>query len=68
MKVFVNFCVAIHTFLPIICKKITYQNLCGMIQSKNIAVVKGDTDSSRVIIKKSDDVTKLDAVIDDGII
>ena len=39
-----------------------------MIQSKNIAVVKGDTDSSRVIMKKSDDLTKLDTVIDDGII
>ena len=38
-----------------------------MIQNKDIVVVKGDTDSSVVIMKKSDYVTKLDTMIDDGI-
>ena len=48
-------------------KDYTYHNLCGMIQNKNV-VVKGDKDSSVVIMKKSDYVTKLDTMIDDGII
>ena len=48
-------------------KYYTYHNLCGMIQNKDIAVVKGDKDSSIVIMKKSDYVTKLDTMIDDGI-
>ena len=39
-----------------------------MIQNKDIAVVKGDKDSSVVIMKTSDYVTKLDTMIDDGII
>ena len=44
-----------------------YHNLRGMIQNKDIVVVKGDKDSSVVIMKKSDYVTKLDTMIDDGI-
>ena len=47
-------------------KDYTYHNLCGMIQNKNV-VVKGDKDSSVVIMKKSDYVTKLDTMIDDSI-
>ena len=39
-----------------------------MIQNKDIVVVKGDKDSGVVIMKKSDYVTKLDIMIDDGII
>ena len=39
-----------------------------MIQNKDIVVVKGDKDSSVVIMKKSDYVTKLDTMIDDGIV
>ena len=39
-----------------------------MIQNKDIAVVKGDKDSSVVIMKTSDYVTKLDTMTDDGII
>ena len=38
-----------------------------MIQNKVIVVVKGDKDPSVVIMKKSDDVTKLDTMIDDCI-
>ena len=38
-----------------------------MIQNKDIAVVKGDKDLSVVIMKKSDYVTKLNTMIDDGI-
>ena len=38
-----------------------------MIQNKDIAVVKGDKDLSVVITKKSDYVTKLNTMIDDGI-
>ena len=49
-------------------KDYTYHNLRGMIQNKDIIVVKGDKDSSVVIMKKSDYVTKLDTMIDDGII
>ena len=45
-----------------------YHNLRGMIQNKDIVVVKGDKDSGVVIMKKSDCVTKLDTMIDDGII
>ena len=45
----------------------TYHNLRGMIQNKYIEVVKGDKDSSSVIMKESDYVTKLDTMIDDGI-
>ena len=37
-------------------KDYTY-NLCSMIQNKYIIVVKGDKDSSIVIMKKSDYVT-----------
>ena len=47
-------------------KDYTYHNLRGMIQNKNV-VVKGDKDSSVVIMKKSDYVTKLDTMIDEGI-
>ena len=52
-----------------LCGKIlyTYHNLCGMIQNKDIVAVKGDKDSNVVIMKKSDYVTKLDTMIDDGI-
>ena len=39
-------------------KDYTYHNLCGMIQNKDIAVVKGDKDSSTVIMKKSGYITK----------
>ena len=49
-------------------KDYTYHNLLGMIQNKDIVVVKADKGSSLVIMKKSDDVTKLDAMIDDGVI
>ena len=38
-----------------------------MIQNKDIVVGKGDKGSSVVIMKKSDYVTKLDTMIDDGI-
>ena len=38
-----------------------------MIQNKDIVVVKGDKDSNIVIMKKSDNVTKLDTMIDNGI-
>ena len=49
-------------------KDYTYHNLRGMIQNKDIVVVKGDKDSSVVIMKKSDYVTKLDTTIDGSII
>ena len=39
-----------------------------MIQNKDIVVAKCDKDSSVVIMKKSGYVTKLDTMIDDGII
>ena len=39
-----------------------------MIQNKDIVVVEVDKDSSVVIMKKSDHVTKLDTMIDDDII
>ena len=48
-------------------KYYTYHNLCGMIQNKDIVVVKGDKDSSIVIMKKSDYLTKLDTMIDNDI-
>ena len=48
-------------------KDYTYHKLRGMIQNKDIAVVKDEKDSSVVIMKKSDYVTKLDTMIDDGI-
>ena len=38
-----------------------------MIQNKDMVVVKGDKDSSAVRMKRSDYVTKLDTMIDDGI-
>ena len=38
-----------------------------MIQNKDFVPVKGNKDFSVVIMKKSDYVTKLDAMIDDGI-
>ena len=38
-----------------------------MIQSKDIVAVKGDKDSSVIIMKKSDYITKLDTMIDDGV-
>ena len=44
-------------------KDYTYHNLHGMIQNKDIVVVKGDKDSSVVKMKKSDYVTKLDTMI-----
>ena len=49
-------------------KGYTYHNLRGIIQNKDIVVAKDDKDSSVVIMKKSDYVTKLDTMIDDGII
>ena len=48
-------------------KDYTHHNLRGMTQNKDIAVLKGDKDSSVVIMKKSDYVTKLDTMIDDGV-
>ena len=48
-------------------KDYTYHNLRGMIQNKKIVVVKGDKDSSVVIMKKPGYVTKSDSMIDDGI-
>ena len=42
-------------------KYFTYHNLCGIIQNKSIAVFKGDKDSSVIIVKKTDYVTKLKA-------
>ena len=44
-----------------------YNNLRGMIQDKDIVVVKGNKDYSIVIMKRSDNVTKLETMIDDGI-
>ena len=38
-----------------------------MIQNKDILVVKGDKDSCKVVMKKSNYVTKLDTMIDDVI-
>ena len=38
-----------------------------MTQNKDIVVGKGDKDSSIVVMKKSDYVTKLDTMIHDGI-
>ena len=48
-------------------KDYTYHNLHGLIQNKDIVVLKGDKVSGVVIMKKSDYVTKLDTMIDDGI-
>ena len=48
-------------------KDYTYHNLCGMIQKKDIVVVKGDKDSSVVIMKKSDYKTKFDTMTNDDI-
>ena len=48
-------------------KDYTCHDLRGMIQNKDIVVVQGDQDSSVVIMKKSDYVTNLDTMIDDGI-
>ena len=47
-------------------KDYTYHNLRGMIQNKDIVVVKGDRDSSVDIIQESDYVTKLDTMINDS--
>ena len=44
-----------------------YNNLRGMIQDKDIVVVKGNKDYSIVIMKRSDNVTKLETMIGDGI-
>ena len=44
-----------------------YHNLRNMIQNKDIVLVKGDKDSSVVIMKKSDYVFKLNTMINDGI-
>ena len=44
-----------------------YHNLRNMIQNKDIVVVKGDKDSSVVIMKKTDYVFKLNTMINDGI-
>ena len=41
--------------------------LHGMIQNRDTVVVKDDKDSSIVIMKNSDYVTKLDTMIDDSI-
>ena len=48
-------------------KDYAYHNLRGMIQNKDITVVKGGKDSGVVIMKRSYYVTKLDTMIDDGI-
>ena len=48
-------------------KDFNYHNLRSMILNKGIAVVKGDKDSSVVIMKKSHYVSKLDTMIDDGV-
>ena len=51
-------------------KDYTYHNLRGMIQNKDIVVVKGDKDSSVVITKKyvtNIPVIKLDPMTDGGI-
>ena len=42
----------------------TYHDLRGMIQNKDIVVVKGDKDSSIVTVKKSGYVSKSDTIID----
>ena len=44
-----------------------YNNLRGMIQDKDIVVVEGNKDYRIVIMKRSDNVTKLETMIDDGI-
>ena len=38
-----------------------------MIQTKNIVVVKGDKDSNIVTIQRSDYVTPLDSMVNDGV-
>ena len=43
-----------------------YHNLRGMIQKKDIVVVKGDRNSSVVIMKKPDYVTMIDEGIMKG--
>ena len=48
-------------------KDYTYHDLRRMIQNEDIVVVKRDKDSSAVIMKKPDYITKLDSMIDDGI-
>ena len=48
-------------------KDYTDHNLRGIIQNKDIVVVKGDKDSSVVIMKKLDYATKSDTMIDYGI-
>ena len=48
-------------------KEYSYHNLRGVIQIKDIVVVKGDKDSSAVIRKKSDYLTKLDTMVNGGI-
>ena len=48
-------------------KGYTYHNFLGMIHTKDIVVVKGDKDSSIVITKRSDYVTELGTMINDGI-
>ena len=48
-------------------KDYTYHNLREMIQNKDVVVVKGDKDSSVVIMNKLDYLSKLQAMIDDGI-
>ena len=48
-------------------KGYAYHNLRGMIQNKDIVVVKDDEDCSIIIMKNSDYVIKLDTMIDDGI-
>ena len=48
-------------------KDYTDHNPRGMIQNKDIVVVKGDKDFSVTIMKKSDYVTKLDTMIDGGV-
>ena len=43
-------------------KDYTYHDLRSMIQNKDIVVVKGDKDTSVVIMKQSDCVAKLDTI------
>ena len=48
-------------------KAYTYRNLPGTIQNEDIITVSGYKDFSAAIMKKSDYVTKLDTMINDGI-
>ena len=64
-----NYCMAelLYDNNIYVTKYYIYHNLRGMIQDKDIVVVKGNKDYSIVIMKRSDNVTKLETMIDDGI-